>query len=226
MFKAILMMTAFCFAAAFSVVNYTTLGDNTWVQQALSGGVVSKGGDIHWACDTTGNAYIFGGCTDGGQAGSSHNSDVYRFNLSTGAVEMLSNCANNRLGWKSGCQNGITFDVTRNCMWIDEIGGLSVCTGVYGGGFYKYQCPNGPLTKMAGGGGCTYMAYDNVNDLGFAPDAHNLRIYNCKTNTWKTPVNYPFTQPVNTWTVPCCFDSKRGLFVITLTGPYTITNPA
>jgi hypothetical protein len=213
-------------AALFSAVDYAALGDDTWAQLPLTGGVVSSAGDVHWACDTSGFAYMFGACSYGGQAGGTHNSDVYRFNLQTGAVTMLSNCANNTLGWTSGCQNGIAFDATRNCMWVDEIGGLSVCTGAYGGGFYKYQCPDGPLTRMAGGGGGTYLAYDNVNDLVYMPSAYTLKIYDCRTNTWKTAVNYPFPQPVNTWTVPCCFDSKRGLFVITLTGPYDITDPA
>jgi hypothetical protein len=226
MLKTLLLISAMMAAAAFSAVDYGTLGDDTWVQQPLSGGVVSKGGDVHWACDTSGYAYIFGACTYGGQAGGSHNSDVYRFDLETGQVEMLSNCANNRLGWISGCQNGITFDRNRNCFWIDEIGGLAVCNQAYNGGFYKYQCPNGPLTKMAGGGGGTYLAYDNVNDLVYMPGGNSLKIYDCKTNTWKTPAAYPFPQSVNTWTVPCCFDTKRGLFVITLAGPYTITNPA
>jgi hypothetical protein len=226
MVKTFLMILTLSAATLFPAVDYNALGDDAWVQQALSGGVVSTAGDVHWACDTTGNAYIFGACSYGGQAGGTHNSDVYRFNLQTGAVTLLSNCSSQKLPWMSGCQNGITFDKTRNCMWIDEIGGLSVCNNAYNGGFYKYQCPNGPLTKLAGGGGGTYLAYDNINDVVFMPDQSNLRIYNCKTNSWKTPATYPFSQPVNTWTVPCCFDSKRGLFVITLTGPYTITNPA
>jgi hypothetical protein len=210
MLRSLVLLAA---VSAFSAVNYGSLQPDTWVQQALSGGVVNQGGDVHWACDTTGNAYIFGACTYGGQAGGSHNSDVYRFNLQTGGVEMLSNASNNRLGWSSACQNGITFDRTRNCMWI---GNNSSAT------FWKYQCPNGPLTQMAKGSGTnyqTYCVYDNVNDLVYVPDDYTLRIYNCRTNSWKAAVNWPFSA-INYFDVPCCFDSKRGLFVITLAGPY------
>jgi hypothetical protein len=199
----------------FSAVDYTALANDSWTQLPLSGGVVNEAGDVHWACDSTGNAYIFGACSYGGQAGGTHNSDCYRFNLQSGAVTLLSSASNNKLGWTSACQNGIAFDKTRNCLWIGNN---------TNGTFWKYQCPNGPLTQMASGSGGqpyqTYLVYDNVNDLVYVPSDYTMRIYNCKTNTWKTAVSYPFSTALNWFDMPVCFDSKRGLFVITLAGGY------
>jgi hypothetical protein len=64
-----------------------------------------------------------------------------------------------------------------------------------------------------------YFRYDPRNDLLYAPRNDRLDVYHCATNSWKS-VNYPFSS-FSSPSTPCCCDKKRGLFVISLVGPYT-----
>lgn len=207
-------------------VNIDTIGDNNWVRLPWTGQGFNAGGDVHGATDTSGNMYIFGGCTMGNGAGGSHNGDVYRANLKTGKVDKIATCGS--LWWKGGCQAGQAYDASRNCVWVS--GGLSgICASGAGtvNTMWKFICPDGPMQNMGEKQSerVSYMRYDPINDLAYCVSYDPvLYIYDCKVNTWSTS-SYPF-RAFTPSAVPCCVDTKRGLFVITLTGDYTITNPA
>ena len=210
------LLLVFCAAPARAAVDFGALGDNDWVQQACSGNGPENGGDVHWAIDTAGYAYMFGGCTYGNGAGGTHNNDVYRFNLLTGFVDHLSGCAGNTLDYKGGCQAPHCYDSKRNCVWTSQ--GFSSTCGSGRSGLMKFQCPDGPLTVVNAQGGGHYYCYDPVNDLVYLPTAYDggLNIYNPGTNTWSN-VSYPAdTRGLESFAVPCCADTKRGLFIMTM----------
>jgi hypothetical protein len=161
---------------------------------------------------------MFGGCTYGNGAGGTHNNDIIRLNLNTGASVLLANCSNNVWGWKGGCQAGHAYDINRNCVWVAD-GGAPVCGGQ--GGLWRFQCPNGPFVRMNEAPGNKYVVYDRHNDLLYQVNQYDLEIYDCKANRWLTKSQYPFYigGSVNTYSVPCCYDTLRKLFVMTLLNP-------
>ena len=86
----------------FAAVNYDTLSANGWMQFRPTDQFPNRGGDVLAAIDTSGNFYMFGGCTYGNGAGGTHNNDIYRVDLNTGVGVRLANCSNNVWGWKGG----------------------------------------------------------------------------------------------------------------------------
>jgi hypothetical protein len=214
MFLPTLLLITFSYPDA----NFDAMPDNSWIRLARTGNGPTYGADVHSVCDTSGYMYMFGGCTYGSGAGNAHNNDVYRFNLKTGYVDRLSNCSNNAFNYSGGCQAGQAYDVKRNCVWFTN--GFSATCGSGRGGLLKFQCPAGPVTQVNssnGGEGAHFFSYDPVNDLVYCPGKNQLHIYNPATNTWST-ANYPFGE--SQFEDPVCpntCDTKRGLFIITMT---------
>jgi hypothetical protein len=198
-----------------AAINYDTLSVNGWMQMRPTGEFPNSGGDVLGAIDTSGNFYMFGGCTYGNGAGGTHNNDIYRVDLNMGEGVLLADCSNNVWGWRGGCQAGHAFDASRNAVWVSG-GAAPVCGGQ--NGLMKFQCPNGPFTRIADNAGGKFLIYDDMNDLLFKADQYKLHIFNPKTGQWLSDVNYPFSLgwEIYTWLVSCCFDSKRGLVVITM----------
>ena len=220
-----LVLILVCATCLFPAVNPDTISNNGWARQVFTGTGPSTGGDIHWAMDTAGYAYMFGGCTYGNGAGGTHNADMYRWDLKNGTHAKIATCGSSNLGWAGGCQAGQCWDSRRNVVWYN-CGFGGPCSGNCG--LYKYQCPSGPITRVSStAAGGHYYCYDPVNDKIYAPSGDwGIQVYNCQTGVWSSEIGYPFTQHMTNVAVPCCVDTKRGLYVTTLGGPYTITNPA
>jgi hypothetical protein len=74
-------------------------------------------------------------------------------------------------------------------------------------------------------GNYRYMLYDPGNDLLLFSGDGGLYHYDITADSiWG--VSYPFgSNKITRWDIPCCFDTKRGLFVITLAAPYTVDDP-
>lgn len=207
-----------CPVCAWAQINYDTLSENSWMQMRPTGLFPSRGGDVLAAIDTAGNFYMIGGCTYGNGAGGTHNNDIVRVDLTTGASAMLANCGNNVWGWAGGCQAGHAYDAARNCVWITG-GAAAVCSGQ--NGLWKFQCPDGPFTRIADDAGGKFLIYDPLSDRLFKVDQYKLNIFDCATSQWLPSSNYPFSKgwEINTWEVACCYDSKRAKVVITMNNP-------
>jgi hypothetical protein len=206
--------------------NIDTLSVGKWMKIPTSGTYPGYGVETHLAHDTSGNFYMLGACAYYGDAGGTHNNDIFRFQTRTGVTALPYSCGNNP--WPGGCQGGQVFDRNRNCIWFGP-GANATCrtNGVvwfpnqaYYGGLYRMWCPSGPLEKIqdnALGGG--YYLFDPVNDLVIGV-AHNnyfgckLSIYDVNAKTTYTTTS-PWNPETYTWRIPCCFDTKRGLVVIT-----------
>jgi hypothetical protein len=198
-----------------AVVDYANLGDDTWVQQATGGEACSRGGDVHCAIDTSGNLYLFGGCTYGNGAGGSHNADVYRVDLRTGIGDRITIASKPS---SISCQRAQTYDPKRHVCYFDA-----------GGGLIKYQCPDGPFTRVRDlpfSGDYRYLMYDPGNDLLIFAGDPGIWLYDITADSLRGTA-YPFGGgKITRWDIPCCFDTKRGLFAITLAAPYTVNTPA
>jgi hypothetical protein len=218
----VLLAAGLC--SVWSAVDPDTISDNGWARQIFSGTGPGRGGDIHWAMDTAGYAYMFGGCTYGNGAGGTHNADMYRWDLNNGTFIKFASCGSSNGGWAGGCQAAQCWDSRRNVVWYN-CGFGGPCSGTCG--LWKYQCPDGPITRVSGSApGGHYYCYDPVNDKIYAPSsAYGISVYDCVTGT-VTSSSYPFSQVMTPVAVPCCVDTRRGLYVTTLGGPYTLTNPA
>jgi hypothetical protein len=160
--------------------------------------------------------YMIGGCTYEGVAGGSHNSDVYRFDLKTGSVVQVYKDADNPV--QISCQCGQVYDRIRNCVWFSW-------ANIYdtSGGLYRFQCPNGPITKHSdstmgyGMYGDCYLYHDPVHDLLVAPGQRGLVVRDMATGD-TAHYDYPGQVNFSAYEIPSCFDSKRGLVAITQWG--------
>ena len=148
----------------FADIDFSSMGDNDWKRVVPAGDNPNSGGDIHTAIDTAGNMYIFGGCLNGNGAGGSHNADIYRVDLRTGNFKRIANCSNNRWGWQGGCQAANCYDANRNVCWV--AGGMQPNCSSGQRGFWKFQCPDGPMTRISDEGGI-YFNFDPKNDLRY-----------------------------------------------------------
>jgi hypothetical protein len=216
MLKSTIIMICAAACLVWADADFAAMANNSWQQLACTGEGPRSGGDVHWAVDTSGYAYMFGGCTYGNGAGGSHNNDIYRYNLKTGYVDHLASCSNNTWSWRGGCQASHAYDITRNAVWF--AGGAAATCGSGQNGVWRYQCPDGPAVRVGSGGGNGYMEYDPVKDMLYAPGPYALKRYDCSTNTWLSDSPYPFYTggSVDGWAQPCCFDTKRRLWVMTL----------
>lgn len=217
MIKATLLFILAAASLLFPQNFLDTLSVNSWHPQRLTGVFPASGGDVHAACDSAGNFYMFGGCTYGNGAGLSHNNDVYRFNVRTGESVKLSYCGSNGLNYKGGCQAGHAYDSRRDAIYTTN-GAAATCGTGRSAGLFRFQCPDGPLDSV-GDIGSHYLSYDPVNDKLYIAGGSAVFVYDCSLKVYCDTANYPFGS-VNAWDMACCADSKRGLFVITLVGPY------
>ena len=214
--------------AASAQPNIDTLSVGKWMKIPTSGTYPGYGVETHLAFDTSGNFYMLGACAYYGDAGGTHNNDIFRFQTRTGVTALPYSCGNNP--WPGGCQGGQVFDPSRNCIWFGPGYNASCRSGVqwfpgqaYYGGFYRMQCPSGPLEKIRDDGiGGTQFLYDPENDLVIGV-AHNnyygckLGIYDIQANTIYSTTS-PWNPPTYHFRIPCCFDTKRGRVVITRWG--------
>jgi len=200
-----------------------TLSSNGWYQAQTTNQCPTNGCDVHSSCDTSGFMYIFGGCVYGNNAGGTHSNEVLRFKVagdSIGWVDRLYACNASNNPWHGSCQAGQTYDIKRNAVWISNFfGTLGPCQSGSSstGQLYRFQCPNGPITKISDRAlASNYLSYDPVNDMviGVNSNGNGIVIYKCDSNTQRS-VAYPFANYGRTFEVPRCFDTKRGLFVIT-----------
>lgn len=235
--SAVLVLLLIC-GGLTAQVDFDTLAPNTWVQIPTSGQSPTYGVETHLAFDTSGYAYMVGSCSYGGAAGGTHNNDIFRFNVRTGETAEIFTCGTNP--WPGGCQAPQVFDPKRNCVWFGP-GWNAACrtSGVlwhpgvaYYSGLYRMQCPSGPIEAihLDTAIGATYMLMDTANDLLIGVDHNNYRgakltLYdiNKKTVTTKTAPS-PFSAVLtDRFHIPCCFDTKRGLVVMTRWGSDTAT---
>jgi hypothetical protein len=223
----LVLIHCFCLAAL-ALVNFDTLSPNTWAQIPTTGQYPTYAVETHLAWDTSGYAYMLGSCAYGGAAGGTHNNDIFRYQISTGASVKVFTCGTDP--WGGGCQAGQIFDPTRNCIWFGP-GANAVCSngvlwfpGVqYYGGLYRMQCPGGPIVKIRDAGiSGHYFVYDAVNDLviGVTMDPSyygcRLYVYNVKRDSiYEKTAPAPLANIVtDQYHYTCCFDSKRGLIVV------------
>jgi hypothetical protein len=226
-FFPILALAAFLWTMS-SALPLDTLRSNAWLQVQTTNQCPTNGCDVHCAIDTTGYMYIFGGCLYGNNAGGTHSNEVLRFKVagdSLGRVDKLYGCNASNNPWHGSCQAGQTYDSKRNCVWISNVfGGIGACQSGSSatGQLYKFQCPNGPITKASDAVlTSNYLSYDPINDMVIGINQNGgggstaAVLYSCANNT-TTMVNYPFTNQGRPYEVTRCFDTKRGLLVITL----------
>lgn len=208
---------------------YVPPSPNHWKQTATTGQFPVRCVETHLAFDTSGFAYMFGSCAYGGAAGGTHNNDVFKFDIGTGAASKIYTCGTNP--WPGGCQAGQVFDPSRNCVWFGP-GYNAVCrtNGIlwspglaYYGGLYRMNCADRAMSRIREDGlGGTYYLYDQRNDLLISVKDNNyhgarLSIYDIKRDTIYHRTS-PFANVTSGWSVPVCFDTKRGLVVITRWG--------
>ena len=200
-----------------------TLSSNGWYQAVTRNQCPTQGCDVHAAIDTAGFMYIFGGCVYGNNAGGTHSNEVLRFKVagdSIGWVDKLYRCNDSRNPWHGSCQAGQCYDSKRNCVWLSNVfGGLGSCqSGASATSqLYRFQCPNGPVTRASQRSmRSNYITYDPVHDklIGVSSTGSGIVIYDCAADVMQS-VAYPFTNAGRVYEVPCCVDTKRGLFVIT-----------
>jgi hypothetical protein len=198
-------------------VNLDTISDNGIAAIQPTNQFPVYGGDVKCAIDTSGYAYMMGGCTYLGAAEGTHNADVFRINIKTGRFDLLYNNATDP--YPGGCQSGHAYDPTRNCVWFGNGGGSSLpaCQ------VWKFQCPDGPITKYSdttlgscfSGANANYWHFDTTNDLLIGVGAYGLSLfYPATRDTHFVP--YPYQSYLAPYEIPTCFDTKRGLVAITL----------
>ncbi|MBL8025379.1 MAG: T9SS type A sorting domain-containing protein [Fibrobacteres bacterium] len=216
-----------------SSVDFDSLQKDHWMQIPLTGSSPQLSVETHLAFDTSGYIYMLGGCAYWGTAGGTHNNDIYRFNIKTGEAVKLYQCGTNP--WNGGCQAAQVYDPSRNCIWFGPGRNAACKTGnvfypglSYYGGLYKMQCPSGPIEKVRDSAiSGMFFVYDEKNDLLIAVSDDRyfgctLTIYDIKRDSSyvvKAPVPLR-TNSTNCWYVPTCFDTKRGLVVVTRWGDY------
>jgi hypothetical protein len=198
-------------------INLDTMSAGCLAKITLTNQYPQHGADVKFGVDTSGFAYMFGGCTYGGAAEGTHNADVFRFNIATGRVDRLYDNSNAPQCY--GCQAYTAYDPTRNCMWFGNSAGNTVANTCK---VFKFQCPDGPITKYSDSaiGGCwsgamaQYAVYDPVHDLLIGVGPGGLSLFYISTRKMKT-VTYPFGS-ICGFEIPNCWDSKRGLLALTL----------
>jgi hypothetical protein len=236
--KASIIMMAFFVALcleANAAVDYDTLSPNSWAQVTTLYQFPGWGVETHLAFDTSGYAYMLGSCSYGGYAGGTHNNDIFRFDLKKGLCERLLTCGTNP--WPGGCQGGQVYDPTRHCIWFGPASNAACRDNIkffpgqaYYSGLYRMNCPTTPIgpqlpsvtvekirdDALSGG----YYLYDPGNDLVISllgGAGCKLSIYDIQKNSIYTR-NAPFSNYTSRWRIPCCFDTKRNLAVITRWG--------